>query len=266
MAKNYKHVITCQPNIAKHGKNCLQNEIASFGIALFYSVSFEDIRFMKINVIADACADILFYKNELTGDMGAEIAGPVALPTLSRFRPGYKYFGVRFLSGHSPLIANVGLSSIIGRYVPFAEICPNDGIIRRILSDWDYERQMRIFTDFYSDLYEKIKFSEKQELCDYIINKLSNSLEYTSLSALENDTGYSKQYINRIFKDKIGFSAMHFGKVMRIHNLLQTLPSLQARGALAQLSYDLGFSDQSHMIRDFKKYIGATPLQFLTSP
>jgi AraC-like DNA-binding protein len=111
----------------------------------------------------------------------------------------------------------------------------------------------------------KMKMSEKQALCDYIINKLTVDSGNVSLTGLARETGYSRQYINRVFQEKIGISVMRFGKILRIHKLLHRLKDSGKWGVLSQLSCDFGFADQSHMIREFKKYVGVTPLQFLAS-
>jgi AraC-like DNA-binding protein len=260
-------MITDQPDIRKYGMCYRQDRVASFEIALFYSVSFEADRRVKPIAIADVCADVLFYKNDRTGDAGAEIAGPISAPSLGGFcfRPGYRYFCVRFLSGHSPLIAKVALPAMIDKCIPLSDVCQSDSFIRHILSKWDYHWQMEAFMDAYSDLFENAQFSEKQELCQYIVNRFSDGEDEINLAVLEKETGYSRQYINRIFQEKVGFSVMRFGKVLRAHNVLQNLTDLQGQAALARVAYDLGFSDQSHMTRDFKKYIGVTPLQFLAS-
>ncbi|MDR1066086.1 MAG: AraC family transcriptional regulator [Clostridiales bacterium] len=263
----YGSIITDQPAIRKWGKHYTQDEVASFGIALFYSVSFENDHRVKPIAIADACADVLFYKNDRTGDAGAELAGPVTSPSPIGFcfRPGYKYFGARFLSGHSPLFAKAALSATVDRRIPLSEVCRNDDFTRHLLSNWNHHWQAQTFMDLYSDLFEHAEFSEKRALCGYIVNKFLESADDINLTTLENETGYSRQYINGIFQEKVGFSVMRFGKVLRIHNLLQSLRDSQERGALASASYDLGFADQSHMIRDFKKYVGVTPTQFLAS-
>ncbi|WOC31756.1 MULTISPECIES: helix-turn-helix domain-containing protein [Caproicibacterium] len=85
------------------------------------------------------------------------------------------------------------------------------------------------------------------------------------LSDVERETGYTRQYINRAFHEEIGFSVIQFEKILRLHSAMQRLsevPVSQRKSAELRVALEMGYSDQSHFIKDFKKYTGATPLQY----
>ena len=73
--------------------------------------------------------------------------------------------------------------------------------------------------------------------------------------------GGEKQF-SRIFSEYIGIAPKDF---LRIIRLQRTLSVLQHNPGIsfAQLSYECGFTDQSHMIKEFKLFSGYTPKEYL---
>lgn len=70
-----------------------------------------------------------------------------------------------------------------------------------------------------------------------------------------------KQF-NRVFLDYVGATPKDFARIVRMQRALfkiQRDPSL----SFAQLAYEAGFSDQSHMIKEFKLFSGYTPQEYL---
>ncbi len=94
-----------------------------------------------------------------------------------------------------------------------------------------------------------------------LVTKLAKS-NYTSSSAdIETLLGYSRTQSFRLFNDWFGLSINRFQKLMRFR---ETIDALHARHRpLTQLSYELGYFDQSHFIRSFKSYTGISPKQYL---
>jgi AraC-like DNA-binding protein len=77
-------------------------------------------------------------------------------------------------------------------------------------------------------------------------------------------SGYSKRMLERLFHAFIGNTPKEylrkerFGRIMRIMGSGMR-KSLLSDLNLTNLAYDFEFCDQSHMIREFKKFSGVTP-------
>ena len=67
-------------------------------------------------------------------------------------------------------------------------------------------------------------------------------------------------YLSRAFKKYNGASPVEFRKYVRISAAFFDL--ILTKKSLAAIAYDAGFSDQSHMTREFIKFAGLTPGQF----
>lgn len=80
---------------------------------------------------------------------------------------------------------------------------------------------------------------------------------------LEKFTGYSERHLERKFEFHMGLSPKKYGNITRLHYFLSLLNKGIDDKSMTMLSYEAGYSDQSHLIREFKNNIGLTPKQYL---
>ncbi|WP_428230489.1 AraC family transcriptional regulator [Flavobacterium sp.] len=138
------------------------------------------------------------------------------------------------------------------------------------------------------DLQEKLSEDNNQgkiELLNQFFRKLANkkslsspliinsSLDFIiankglfSVKQLVNYTGYTERHLERKFKECIGLNPKKFGNVIRLHHFLKLLKNKSDDTNLTTICYDAGFSDQSHLIKDFKKHTGISPREYLLTP
>lgn len=86
-----------------------------------------------------------------------------------------------------------------------------------------------------------------------------------SLKKLERFTGYSERHIERTFENHIGISPKRYNTIIRLHHFLSLMKNTTENTTMTSLSYEAGYTDQSHLIKDFKNIIGLTPGQYLTT-
>ncbi|WP_126650811.1 AraC family transcriptional regulator [Chryseobacterium aureum] len=82
---------------------------------------------------------------------------------------------------------------------------------------------------------------------------------------LQHFTGYSERHLERIFEHHIGISPKKYGNIIRLHYFLSLMNKGGDLKSMTSLSYEAGYSDQSHLIREFKSNIGLTPGQYLNT-
>ncbi|WP_213279461.1 helix-turn-helix domain-containing protein [Chryseobacterium indologenes] len=80
---------------------------------------------------------------------------------------------------------------------------------------------------------------------------------------LEKLTGYSERHLERKFEFHMGISPKKYGNIIRLHYFLSLINKRFDDKNMTTLSYEAGFYDQSHLIREFKNNIGLTPKQYL---
>jgi AraC-like DNA-binding protein len=82
------------------------------------------------------------------------------------------------------------------------------------------------------------------------------------ISHLADEVGWSGKHLIEMFKEQIGLAPKTAARVIRFHGLLRRLdddPLLRLVDAAA----DFGYSDQSHLLRDFRRFIGETPGEYV---
>ncbi|PHS55878.1 MAG: hypothetical protein COB17_10720, partial [Sulfurimonas sp.] len=95
----------------------------------------------------------------------------------------------------------------------------------------------------------------------YIINNINEDL---TLDDISNVVGYNKEYIVRLFKKEYGLAPHAFlmnEKVNKAKNLLQNSTHIN----LANIASDIGFYDQSHFSKFFKKSFAIAPSKYKKS-
>jgi AraC-like DNA-binding protein len=81
----------------------------------------------------------------------------------------------------------------------------------------------------------------------------------TSVEAVARHVGRSARQIERLFQDEVGVSPRELVRVLRFSRAVGALK--KGGGTGAELALDLGYYDQSHMIREMRRFSSATPRQ-----
>lgn len=105
---------------------------------------------------------------------------------------------------------------------------------------------------------ERLAPAISHSIAEYIQTYLDHSLSITELAAV---AGISPYYFARCFKQTFGVSPHQYVLRERIERAKTIL--LTEEHPLAELATRLGFADQSHFIRQFKRFTGLTPRAFV---
>ena len=70
----------------------------------------------------------------------------------------------------------------------------------------------------------------------------------------------SPRHLERLFQEQVGVSPKVFGKLLRLEHALELAG---AKSNWADIASRCGYFDQSHMVRDFRAMIKATPVEFM---
>lgn len=92
-------------------------------------------------------------------------------------------------------------------------------------------------------------------------NMILKSKGMIKVSELHQRLHITERTLERQFKKEMGVSAMQFSKIIQFHNSIEIM-SEEDYLNLTDVAFKTGYSDQSHFIRNFKKYTGKTPKEF----
>lgn len=94
-----------------------------------------------------------------------------------------------------------------------------------------------------------------------VIAAIDDAAGACRIDALAAVAGSGRRHLERLFRDQVGLTPKAYARVVRFTAAAARLTE-EPSAALADVSHDGGYFDQSHMIRDFLAFAGRTPEQF----
>ena len=81
-----------------------------------------------------------------------------------------------------------------------------------------------------------------------------------SISALARESGWSVRQLERRFRSETGLSPRVLARIVRFQRVFRALG--RERSDWVSVALDCGYSDQPHLIREFREFTGQTPGAF----
>ncbi|WP_411680151.1 helix-turn-helix domain-containing protein [Clostridium thailandense] len=241
--------------------------VMNYGISHFYYFQRDGTTENPIVAVPDGCFDILFFCDEK--EPCAYVCGTVLHPKSTLKTKNKCFFGVRFLPGSSFEFKNVTMSDLVEQEIPFLEIIEDKDLFEQITSSKDFNYQIQIFMDKYLKFYNYSEATSKhKDLRKFIMKNIMETAGQIRVKELADVTGYSVRYINKMFSEQFGLSPKVFCKLMRFQYLLNNLNDCKKEifhTNLTELAMELGYYDQSHMIKDFYEFTNTTPGKYIHS-
>ena len=79
-----------------------------------------------------------------------------------------------------------------------------------------------------------------------------------NIASLAQEMGYNQKYMDRVFHGETGMTMKKYATIIRLQAAIHYLQE----GKWDEVYEKLGYYDQSHFIKEFKKYTSLTPSQF----
>lgn len=101
------------------------------------------------------------------------------------------------------------------------------------------------------------------EVVEVAVGRLAASRGQLAVRALAASVGIGERRLERAFASRVGVPPKLLARILRFREACGGL----ARGrAQADVAFGLGYADQSHLLRDFRAFAGATPSRVLAEP
>jgi AraC-like DNA-binding protein len=204
-------------------------------------------------VLPDGCIDILL---ELDGDrVTPRVVGTMTRALIVPPGPQLRIVAVRFRPGAAAAFLRIDADELTDLEVEVSAlgldlaIDPRDP--RGSLERW---------------LLSRIP-SRRQSAVDHAIARLVTAAP--SLPELARETGWSRQWLTRECRRRVGVAPKQLARVARLQRTiieLQALARLRRQPAhgVAPLAHAMGYFDQAHMAKDFRELAGCTPRDALS--
>lgn len=204
--------------------------------------------------IPDACIDLQFVKsgdNIVAYACGTHLEGTDKLPGENEW-----CFGVKFNPGIVPrLIRPSVLRLICSRKVIEGEPWVTE-LMEELKKTSCFEERVEIFEEIFPVDEEVGDIDSRVQEALAKINKKRGCVNIAALAA---DVGYNQSYLDKLFRSATGMSMKKFSAIVRMQWAIRYLQA----DKVDEVYEKLGYYDQSYFIKEFKKYTGMTPRQWV---
>lgn len=186
----------------------------------------------------------------------ATLKGITSKPALFQMEPTYSHVAVSFFPYGVKALFGIDGSETVDAVIDLHHFLPND-VIEKIIDTPHTQTRISILENFLLKRLNAMKTIDSR-----VINFL-DLCPSTHYGRLLNDYGLSERQFERKFLQSVGFTPSFYKRVTRFEKAFYKLQYGDYE-SLSNLAYELGYSDQSHMNRDFKQLSGSTPLTLIT--
>ncbi len=208
-----------------------------------------------IEVFPDGCFDIVIYINKHTKNT-VFISGIWSKKITVNVYQDTDVMGVRFYPAGIDLIFDINVSALKNIKQIFADnmLKKSDQIDLAILY---HSKDIDAIIDFYNFYFEYIIENENYSSVFDYISRLS---EKCTVSEFSKTIGMSERQLLREYRNKLGITTKNYLSIIRF---IKAKNMLLNGVNYSDIVFECVYTDESHFIREFKKYTSYTPKDFL---
>ena len=166
--------------------------------------------------------------------------------------------GTKFHPGGFRAFVDRPVAAFTDRRWPVADIFGDDRFAAEALSHADDHESVAIIETFLRSLRPHLE--DAMTLCGRIVARIADDRGITRVDQI----GIAPRQLQRLFREYVGVSPkwviQRYRLIAAAQRLADGLPV-----DFAALALDLGYADQAHFIRDFKRLVGKAPAEYARS-
>jgi AraC-like DNA-binding protein len=168
------------------------------------------------------------------------------------------FFMIEFKPHCLKKICGIPASEIINQQIVNPKLKGFEPYLEKILEARNFAERVTYALEW---VIKNTEFSIRPGLVHYISTSLDKN-PFLRVHQLETQSGYSRKYLTRIFKESTGYSISAYRRLVRFEHVLNSLKPSSDEDWY-DLIYEAEYFDQSHFIRDIKEISGLTPTLLL---
>jgi AraC-like DNA-binding protein len=193
----------------------------------------------------------------------AEISGPIKQHFSYLMENQGRLFGAKFWPGSFRTICDKHLSKLTDKRLP-AEMILGDSVLpvtKAFFCSNQADERLSIVQNYLLCLYKPN--DEKLPIIKKVFEDIDQQKTIFTVAQLATLQKMTVRSLQRLFKEYIGVSPKWAIQLFRLREAARQMES-QSRIDFSQLALELGYSDQAHFGKHFKRITGKTPKSYPT--
>lgn len=253
---NYKHFLPCEE---------LRPYVKYFWILESNDVLASNRRF---EIIPDGLPGLIIQQKQLFKDFKGELLpqafmyGQTTRHSRQLVSGIFKNIGIYFQPHALKSIFGIDAQEMTDLEVDLRDIVPMRDIVYHLMTSGNESDQILIISDYLNRCISNNKIRYLNDPTSLIVDQIIGRKGVIRFRDIYQYYFMSRRTFERKFVQTVGITAKHFARITRFQFSLDQIRSNNSN-RFPNSIYDLGYSDQSHYIREFKGFTGSTPKRFL---
>jgi AraC-like DNA-binding protein len=209
--------------------------------------------------------------SEITAERGKQaqprvfLMGQMTRPlTLDPSQGAPGIIGVRFHPAGVRAMVGAAMDEFTDHHLKVADVAPAAAVrlVDQIASAPTAAARAGILQDFVAERASAHARFQDKDVAHWAA-RLARTNGRLTVSDLAREAGLSPRQLERRFATQVGIAPRQYANVVRFRSVFDLLTGA-SKPDWATLAMGAGYFDQSHMIRDFQRFLGCSPTAFLT--
>ncbi len=247
------------------------SELASW-IKLFWVFESRSNDSVPETIVADGFPELIIHfrspfaevdrAGEFLKQPAAVACGQLTRPLVLHSSLDAGMIGIRFQpSGMAPILST-SMQSLTDARVPAEELFVDiDQLVEEIVESSNDAQRIAACHRF---LFRSIDLDRENFCVRRALESIRQTRGSISVESLATLMGRSRRSLELAFQREVGTSPKMYCRITRFRHLFDAMSMKSQSVSWVELALDSGFFDQSHLIRDFRQFAGASPTAFLT--
>ncbi|MBB6024818.1 AraC-like DNA-binding protein [Paenibacillus sp. JGP012] len=218
-------------------------------------------------VLPDGCNDMLVHYDAEQARFSYSYCGnytqPFAFPLLPASPPAGAYtFGVRFFPGGAPFLHGQSLDLFTDRRIPLEDCWPLkwDELQMKMEEAVNFAARVQVMDQYLSQMTLRNSCTQAdQHLLQNVLHRIFKNKGRTSVQDIAKGEIVSERQLHRKVTEQVGISPKRLSEIVRFHEVMHGIREARFTDGVT-IAQQYGFYDQAHLIRQFGKFYGDTPL------
>lgn len=164
-------------------------------------------------------------------------------------------------SGAYPFL-HFDLDEIGDRVLDAATIFGEEIVVlrKKLLQSGDLNDKYKIAEDWLKIRYDQTK--QPPQVFQDVLQNIEIEKSANNFDNLFSNYPFTRKHLINQFKKYVGLTPKYYQRIVKFNEILTKIQKKEPI-TWAQLTYDYGFSDQSHFIKTFKRFSGFSPSEFI---